>query len=499
MADFEYDVFISYAHLDNQPLVEGEEGWISELHRVLERRLAMLLGETPRIWRDKELRGNDYFDDVIAKGFHKAALFLSVVTPRYVRSDYCRMEFEEFCRKAQEEGSLAVGDRARVMKVLKTPIELGEMPPPMPDLLGYEFFRFDPESGKLREFRLGSQDYREPFLARLDDLAQEIAEALRMLRDAHEAAADDARVVYLAATSHDLKEVAEMVRRELQARGHRVIPNRNLPYEAEALREMVASELARADLSVHLVGRRYTFVPEGDERSVVEIQNDLAAARCAEGGLERVIWLPPEMELDDPFQAEVVERLRTDPEAQRGAELLETTVEELKAQVLERLEAAGAEEPPPPPDDGPPWVYLLFTDGDEEAVAPLEDLLWERGLEVRTPLFDGEESELRAEHEENLQLCDGFLVYYGEGNERWLRKMMADLKKARGLGRRKPIRAKAVYVAPPETPRKARYRTHEAEVIQAASNGDGGGEGEGITAAPLEPFLDAVAGGEGAA
>lgn len=496
MADFEYDVFISYAHLDNQPLVEGEEGWISELHRVLERRLAMLLGESPRIWRDKELRGNDYFDDVIAKGFHRAALFLSVVTPRYVKSDYCRLEFEEFCRRAQEEGSLAVGDRARVMKVLKTPIELGEMPPPMPDLLGYEFFRFDPESGKLREFRLGSQDYREPFLARLDDLAQEIAEALHMLRDDHLAATADGKVVYLAATSHDLKEVSEMVRRELQARGHRVIPNRNLPYEAEALRDMVRGELARADLSVHLVGCRYSFVPEGDERSVVEIQNDLAAARCADTALERVIWLPPDLEPDDHYQSAVVERLRTDPEAQRGAELLETTVEELKALVLERLQESAAEEAPGVSDDGPPWVYLLYTDEDEAAVAPLEDLLWERGLEVRTPLFEGDESELREEHEENLQLCDGFLIYYGEGNERWLRKMMADLKKARGLGRRKPIRAKAVYVAPPETPRKTRYRSHEADVIQAA-NGAAAAH-DGVDAAPLEPFLHAVAGGDAA-
>ena len=37
---FENDIFISYAHIDDQPLVEGQKGWISSFHRALEIRLA---------------------------------------------------------------------------------------------------------------------------------------------------------------------------------------------------------------------------------------------------------------------------------------------------------------------------------------------------------------------------------------------------------------------------------------------------------------------------
>lgn len=39
-----YDLFISYAHLDNRPLSEGQKGWISSFHKSLEVRLGQLLG-----------------------------------------------------------------------------------------------------------------------------------------------------------------------------------------------------------------------------------------------------------------------------------------------------------------------------------------------------------------------------------------------------------------------------------------------------------------------
>ena len=514
---FENDVFISYAHLDDEPLVDGEPGWITELHAVLEKRLAMLLGERPRIWRDPELRGNQVFDDAIAHGFAGAALFLPVVTPRYVRSDYCQKELSEFCRKALEEGGLGVEDRSRILKVMKTPVEVDEQPPPMNRVLGYDFYRIEPERHRLRELRLRSVDDRERFLGVLEDLAQEIKEALVLLESsglAKDAARRGARrtTVYLATTSSDRKDDYEQVRRELVERGHPVLPDRPLPLEEGALVQAVRSDLDRAGLSIHLIGARHGVVPEGAERSVVHLQNDLAASLAGpagEGGpggqggadrLERILWLPPGLEAADPRQKALIETLRTDPQAQQGAELLETGIEELKAEILARLErieqrraereaaeAAGAEEAvsAAAADDGPRWVYLMHTAEDEEAVAPLEDLLWDLELEVRRPLFEGDPAAIREEHEENLQLCDGFLLYYGAGNERWLRKMLADLKKAPGLGRTKPILSKAVWVAPPADPRKARFRTHEAEVLGSPEGAAGP-----FSAAPLRAFLD---------
>ncbi|MEC7903276.1 MAG: hypothetical protein VYE74_03700, partial [Verrucomicrobiota bacterium] len=41
------DLFISYAHLDDQSLEEDQKGWISKFHRVLEVKISQLMGEQP--------------------------------------------------------------------------------------------------------------------------------------------------------------------------------------------------------------------------------------------------------------------------------------------------------------------------------------------------------------------------------------------------------------------------------------------------------------------
>ena len=88
------DIFISYAHLDDKPLTEGQKGWITKFHRILEVRLGQLLGEEPTIWRDPKLSGNDVFDQSIVGEFKKARVMLSIMTPRYVKSDWCVRELQ---------------------------------------------------------------------------------------------------------------------------------------------------------------------------------------------------------------------------------------------------------------------------------------------------------------------------------------------------------------------------------------------------------------------
>ena len=122
------DIFISYAHLDDKPLTEGQKGWITKFHRILEVRLGQLLGEEPTIWRDPKLSGNDVFDQSIVGEFKKARVMLSIMTPRYVKSDWCVRELSGFIDAAVEEGQLQVEDKSRVFKVVKTPIAAEEVP-----------------------------------------------------------------------------------------------------------------------------------------------------------------------------------------------------------------------------------------------------------------------------------------------------------------------------------------------------------------------------------
>ena len=53
------------------------------------------------------------------------------------------------------------------------------------------------------------------------------------------------------------------------------------------------------------------------------------------------------------------------------------------------------------------------------------------------PIFDGDEAEIREYHEENLRTCDGVMIFYGAGNEPWLRRKLRELQKSAGYGRTK--------------------------------------------------------------
>ena len=82
---FDYDAFISYSHIDNVGLVDGSKGWITNLHRALEVRIGKLLGETPQIWRDPKLSGNDAFEITLVEQLKRVAVLVTVVSRRYIK------------------------------------------------------------------------------------------------------------------------------------------------------------------------------------------------------------------------------------------------------------------------------------------------------------------------------------------------------------------------------------------------------------------------------
>src|SRR3954471_1834529 len=135
------DAFISYAHLDNIELVEGRKGWVANLYRALDVRLAQLIRSAARIWWDPKLQGNDYFAETLVEKLARVAVLITVVSPRYVRSEWTRKELQAFCDAAGRHGGLRVGDKARIFKVLKTPVPLDDHPAELRSLLGYDFFR----------------------------------------------------------------------------------------------------------------------------------------------------------------------------------------------------------------------------------------------------------------------------------------------------------------------------------------------------------------------
>jgi hypothetical protein len=83
-------------------------------------------------------------------------------------------------------------------------------------------------------------------------------------------------------------------------------------------------------------------------------------------------------------------------------------------------------------------------------------------------------------HIRNLTDCDGALIFYGSGGNHWVDFNIRDLQKAAGYRGSIPIAARAVYIAPPSSHRKERFKSVSVDVIRPA--------GEAFDPAALEEF-----------
>lgn len=470
---FAYDVFISFAHRDNATLSKEQEGWIAMLHRALELRLGELLGETPKIWRDPKLQGNDNFNQEIVSNLLNAAVLVSVLSPSFVKSEWCRKELREFIQAAEKTSGVFIRNKSRIFKVVKTPVPLDQHPAEIQGLLGYDFFREDPNTHRPHEFVKGfGQEVESEYWTKMGDLAYDIRQLLDIIKTqstrSSAAIPRSGTMVYLAETTSDLSAERDQIRRDLQAHGHTVLPDQHLPLTGPELEKEITATLQRCRLSIHLIGERYGVVPEAATHSVVELQNALATVYSQQNvSFSRLVWLPTDLHATDERQQEFLTALQNDPALQVGDDFLQTSLEELKTVIQDKLERPEAQQASSTEADasGPTRIYLLHDQSDQSAVQPLDDYLFGRGYEILRPLFEGDEYTVSTEHQVNLRDCDAILLYYGQAEEAWLRGKLRDVRKAPGYGRTSSLLATAIYVAAPRTPQKDRFRTHEVDAV----------------------------------
>lgn len=459
---FDKQVFISYAHIDNEPLTANQQGWITRFHATLSAMLSMRLGRKAEIWRDIKLSGNDIFADEIIQQFPKTALLISVLTPRYVESEWCTREVKEFCKTAETTGGILVDNKSRVLKVIKIPVD-NESPLPevMRLALGYPFFILDEQQTPLELDPAYGEEFTQKYNLKMAKLAFDISELIKKM-EAHAAASAAAPAVaakptvYLADCSYDRREDREAVQADLRLHGYPILAEVQLPTDEATFLGELAAIMGRSKLSVHIIGDNYGVVPDGpSEKSVTVLENELAIQFSKKLGLRRIIWLPSGTKCDSPRQQEFIDLLLRDPQAQLGADLITGDLEELKAAIHAALKKF--EKPPPPPapkeavESGTKLVYLICDERDRKTTVPLRKFLKTQGFETNMPLFEGDAATVRQSNQDLLSACDAAIIFYGTGDEAWKRSIDAELRKAAGYRTSKTPLAPFTYLAEPAT------------------------------------------------
>jgi hypothetical protein len=491
--NFEKHLFVSYAHVDDLPTPGEEQGWVTRFHHYLEAYLSQSIGEEARIWRDERLHGNDLFASEIVNQLSKTAVLLSILSPRYMESDWCLKEVDEFCKTAEAHGGLTVEDKTRVFRIMlkRIPTERRErLPHVLKDALGYEFYE---EAEGRRDLPLDpSFGSGETYRRQIYFLAQDIAELIARLKqkEAGPSSTEDVcqRSVYLAECSYDQREERDKIRCELRAHGYNVLPDQlaQLPeLESEYVAE-VGRLLERCQVSVHLIGKSRGKVPDGpSQKSAVQLQNEIAAEHGEKSGLHRLIWIPDGLRSEQAEQQAFIEALQKVPEMQRMADLIAADIETFKNalhSMLRKLEKSAQAATVAPV--GAKLVYLICDQRDRPATIPLRKLLKAKGLEVAIPVFEGNASTLRQANEELLTRCDAAVIFYGVGDEAWRRTVESDIRKGMAYRETKGALASYLYLAPPDTDDKNELiELEESNLINAL---------QGFSEADVTPLLQSL-------
>ena len=439
---YKVDILISFAEADNQPSENGT-GWVSDFKGFLELMMEQVLGEKPNIIMKADS------DTITVSDLNQVATLIPIMSSEFVNSGNCLDTLEEFGRICENDSF------PRIFKVHKSLVPLENQPKRVRALIGYELFMYDSETGNSTEFSdYFNQDATNNYWMPIVDISFDIHDCLYQLtgKGSLVKSINERKTVYVAETAHDLIIQRNIIKRELQRHGYKVLPDQALPKESGALERAIEDYLGKSDLAIHLIRNSYGDIPQGTEKSVVDIQNFLAGNKAKNASADefsRLIWISPNQRTSSEKQKTFIENVKRDTDASKNAEILQTPLEDFKNVIRTEIIDGGitrktAEDKKSSNAMTDNSVYLIHDKADRTEADKIKKELESSGINVLTPLFEGDLLTVRENHIQNLRNFDGAIVFQKNVNRQWVKMKVLDLLKAPGFGRNKKIRAKAV-------------------------------------------------------
>ena len=455
VSGFEFDIFISYAHVDNLTAEGGSKGWVSQFHQYLEVQLWKRVGRTEsvKVWRDLALDGNQLFDQTIQDRVQGSALFLALTSAGYLASDYCRRELRCFHERAQSDPyGLVMGDRLRIFNVLLNNIPRPKWPEEYGRSSGHAFH----DAKREEEFGEPVDPGDKLFQQQLRDLVNSVYKTLSAFKRAPSAAEgtqdsaarkETSFTIYVADTADSLRTVRKRLINELQQQsGTRVVTNIPPPFEPHGHEQELTEELRRANLSVHLLdqfaGREIDGLPG---LCYPQAQAELAIAR----GQAPFIWVAQHLERDsieDEGYKQFLDKLENGSREEGRYDFVRGSPSSIAREISEKIENLKARAVEP---NTSPAAALLDTHLKDQLHAyELSRFLLERHVQ---PYINPEEDDPRKNlklFEERLKQVSLLIVFFGNVAEEWVRARLATAVQF-AIAEACPLKACGVYLAPP--------------------------------------------------
>ncbi|NJL38883.1 MAG: TIR domain-containing protein [Leptolyngbyaceae cyanobacterium SL_5_9] len=466
------DVFISYNTVDDLfvPEVKPGIGWVTFVYKHLVPCLRSKLGtKDVEVFFDVEkLRGNTELNPELCRRVKAARTFVAIMSEGFIQSSWCLKETAWFYESLPQKKAKSSPNWSPVFKLDRQEIDRErEVPQELLELHGLTAYKFyiKPDGVTAKELRHDhKEEAREELRAKIDDVAQDLAKFLKAVREQVNEQLKPyppplvapGTGVYLAEAMLDRDRDRSYLRRELEQWGCTVFPDQPLPSDPSQIKATINEYLRSSSLSIHPLGAWYN--------AFESMQVELAQAHKRDRtNFSYLIWLPPQLAIQDEQQRKFIQLL------ENVSEPLKIALEEFKEIVSEQLIS---QQPKPDRQQNEQsessdltHVYLIYDQRDRQVAEALEDALWEaleeRGVEVIIPVFEGDVTTIREHHQASLLQSQAAIIYCSDASLDWLRVKQSDLRGASG----RHISKKFIYIGGSETPQKRRYRTAEAQVI----------------------------------
>lgn len=294
---YKYDIFISYAHIDNLALPGESVGWIEHFYKSLNVMLAQRFGKQDMVkiwWDSKKLDGSVLYNDSIEEGLKESAVMICLHSPGYRASKYCNLELDVFYKKIRAEKTGArVGFRSRIVHVLLNNMPYLEWPPQLGGSTGFPFHDSNDTNDLGDPLDVDSDAYKKQMQTLRDAIYNLLKEFPNEQED--EPAAPGSFTIFMGEVPDTLRLTRKRLVTELEKKSFRVITGMPPPDEAKEHEKAVVTALRKADLSVHLLDQYPGREINGDpENSYAQKQAELALLE----GRPQMIWVPGETNLE---------------------------------------------------------------------------------------------------------------------------------------------------------------------------------------------------------
>jgi hypothetical protein len=412
------DVFVSYAHADDEVPVGAEQGWVTtlvgELQKVLRRKLG---GSGARVWMDHQLAANQPVTEELLRRIDGSRTLLLVMSPGYRKSAWCQREAATYVARAAARGRVR-----SVFPIEIEPMEREDWPPGLNSLTPIRFWEQAAQqiAPKLAGFPEPKPDEDSLYWRNVTELAHLIA---KRLQAAPNAGSDERKTaVVVAEVTDDLDDSRQLVESSLQQRSDVVVlPARPYPRGAESdFLAALRSDLKSAAMFVQLLGAHQGKRAPGSERSFVAMQAQ-EAMRCGPPVMQ---WRPPELRLERIADPSYRELLAGRHVSCLGFEAFRQAVlQAVEGLVPERQETARVRQVTPAiaSIDGQVFaeglsLYLQATPEDRDTADQIADQLATAGASVQLspdPAPGQPFLQSLMAQEDALRLCHGVLLIYG--------------------------------------------------------------------------------------